>query len=155
MANKTDKTILRNVLRCGRRNKSISELSNQTGIPPWVFPEILSGRRNFTRAEISALVQESLVELQDFDWGPSQGHDHQFLVKEHFNGYSLFNVISEKSHWLGDGVDAITLFHTDSQVWTLPPGSPELQRIWEQEFNADTKKTFEAYFPGPHQQEHQ
>ena len=69
---------------------------------------------------------------------------HRFKVVEYSSGYVLEDRKSSVSHWLGDGVDALTTPCGRS----MKPGSEHFRRMWQRALNENPSETVEAYgFP--------
>jgi len=69
---------------------------------------------------------------------------HRFLVQEFSSGYSLFDRMSQKSHWLSDGVDVLHTVNGKAMI----PGSEYFRKTWERFFNDNEEETCKAYdFP--------
>ena len=69
---------------------------------------------------------------------------HRFKVVEYSSSYVLEDRKSSVSHWLGDGVDALTTPCGRS----MKPGSEYFRRTWEWLLNQNPSETVEAYgFP--------
>lgn len=68
--------------------------------------------------------------------------DEPFAVEESSTGFQLVHKPTGRTHWLGDGVDA--LFTADEP---MIPGTDGFTEAWAECLNADVQETLEAYFP--------
>ena len=69
-----------------------------------------------------------------------------FSVNEHATGFSVTHRDTDKTHWLSDGVDVLTMCLDDTEV-TLRPGTLGFVETWEDSLNSNVGETLEAYFP--------
>jgi hypothetical protein len=69
----------------------------------------------------------------------------RFVVREHFNGFSVVDTKTGKDHWLCDGVDCVADPDRDDD-W-LPPGGELFCLLWAEHFNTNEAEMMEAYFP--------
>lgn len=66
----------------------------------------------------------------------------QFAVREYRSHFQVIEIMTGRSHPMGDGVD--TLFDGDKAI---SPGEEGFRKLWEESLNRDATSTQEAYFP--------
>lgn len=75
----------------------------------------------------------------------------RFKVNEGCNGYELEDTATGRTHWLGDGVDAV--YRDDTHAYLA--GTPELLTAWTELFNEEPEETLRAYFPDTAEEENE
>lgn len=107
---------------------------------------ILYYNREYSGLFIS-LLESELEQIKELDEESCPVCVHakfRFKVVEHFNGYELLDTLTNKTAWLGDGVDVITL----SNGKVMSPGTAKFIIHWEWHLNLSPASTLAAYFPG-------
>jgi len=66
-----------------------------------------------------------------------------FRVDEYSSGFEVEHIPTGQSHWMSDGVDALS--SDDGQSWK--PGTPGFREAWEHILNEDASTTYDSYFP--------
>jgi len=156
----TDNEILQ-CLMDGGREMTVDQLAEQTGIPPWIWDKTLHDNESLPREAIAALVKHFDYALDDFDWSPTLGRTHRFIVREFSGGYDVLDYDTGDAHWLSDGVDVISLDPPDDYAneevplcgWTCYAGTFGLHMHWEHSLNGDYDQTLEAYWPDQYEKE--